>query len=272
MRSSASSGQEQYFRGLCRVVSSVFRAYGLTISNLSDCSSLKGFRFLRSVIGYAVWAYHYFALSLRDVEDLRASRGIKVSYEMIRDWVARFGSQIAAKIRKARPGPADKWHLDEVVLMIKGVKHWLWRAVDAKGDVLDILVQSRRNKVAAKRFFRKLFKRWGQLRVTITDKLRSYAVTLKKLTPGIEHRQHKGLNNQAKALHRHTRRREKIMGWFKSPRQAQRFLSIHDQTATLRLPLPTDKLVPMHSIYGQITRTRSFHNIRDKYPLAHYRK
>ena len=164
--------------------------------NLSDCSSLKGFRFPRSVIGYAVWAYHRFALSLRDVEDLLASRGIKVSYETIRDWVARFGSVIAAKIRKARPKPSDKWHLDEVVLMIKGVKHWLWRAVDAKGDVLDILVQSRRNKAAAKRFFRKLFKRWGQPRVFVTDKLRSYGAALKELTPGIEHRQHKGLNNR----------------------------------------------------------------------------
>ena len=82
-------------------------------------------------------------MSLRDVEALLASRGIKVSYETIRDWVARFGSVMAAKIRKARPKPSDKWHLDEVVLMIKGVKHWLWRAVDAKGDVLDILVQSR---------------------------------------------------------------------------------------------------------------------------------
>lgn len=189
--------------------------------NLSDCLSLKGFRFPRSVIGYAVWAYHRFAMSVRDVEDLLASRGIKVSYETIRDWVARFGSRIAAKIRKARPEPSDKWPLDEVVLMIKGVKHWLWRAVDAKGDVLDILVHSRRNKAAARRFFRKLFKLWGQPRVIVTDKLRSYAAALKELTPGIEHRQHKGLNNRAEASHRHTRRREKIMGRFKSPRQAQ---------------------------------------------------
>ncbi len=123
--------------------------------NVSDFSGLKGFRFLGSVIGYAVWAYHRFALRLRDVEDLIASRGIKVSYETIRDWLARFASQIAAKIRKDRLGPADKWHVDEVVLMIKGMKHWLWRAVDAKGDVLDILLQSRRNKAAAKRFCRK---------------------------------------------------------------------------------------------------------------------
>ena len=222
--------------------------------NLSDCTSLKGFRFPRSVIGYAVWAYHRFALSLRDVEDLLASRGIKVSYETMRDWVSRFGSQIAAKIRKARPKPSDKWPLDEVVRMIKGVKHWLWRAVDAKGDVLDILGQSRRNKAAAKRFFRKLFKRRGQPRVLVTDKLRSYGAALKELTPGIEHRQHKGLNNRAEASHRHTRRREKIMGRFKSPRQAQRFLSVHDQTAALFRP---KRQLMTAAAYRQ-TRTEAF--------------
>ena len=130
--------------------------------NLSDIARIKGFRFPRSVIGYAVWAYHRFALSLRDVEDLLSSRGITVSYESVRDWVTRFGRQFAAKIRRDRPKPADKWHLDEVVVSIKGKKHWLWRAVDANGDVLDILVQSRRNKDAAKRFFRKLFRRLGR--------------------------------------------------------------------------------------------------------------
>lgn len=190
--------------------------------NLADLSRLKGFRFPCSVIGYAVWAYHRFALSLRDVEDLLAARGITVSYETIRDWVTRFGSQFAAKIRRDRPRPADKWHLDEVVVPIKGRKHWLWRAVDANGDVLDILVQSRRNKDAAKRFFRKLFRRWGEPRVLITDKLRSYAAAKSEIAPGIEHRQHKGINNLAEASHRHTRRREKIMGRFKSPGQAQR--------------------------------------------------
>ena len=204
--------------------------------NLADLSRLKGFRFSRSVIGYAVWAYHRFALSLRDVEDLLAARGIIVSYETVRDWVARFGSQFAAKTRRDRPHPADKWHLDEVVLPIKGRKHWLWRAVDANGDVLDILVQSRRNKTAAKRFFRKLFRRWGAPRVLITDKLRSYAAAKADIAPGIEHRQHKGINNLAEASHRHTRRREKVMGRFKSPGQAQRFASVHDQTTALFRP------------------------------------
>jgi putative transposase len=109
--------------------------------NIEDLSRIKGFRFPKSVIGYAVWAYHRFALSLRDVEDLLAERGFTVSYETIRDWVNRFGHGFAAKIRRDRPAPADKWHLDEVVVRIKGKTHWLWRAVDANGDVLDGLCQ-----------------------------------------------------------------------------------------------------------------------------------
>ena len=204
--------------------------------NLDDLSRLKGHRFPRTVIGYAVWAYHRFALSLRDVEDLLAERGVVVSHETIRVWVARFGTQIAAKIRRDRPGPADKWHLDEVVLKINGTKHWLWRAVDANGDVLDILVQSRRDTAAARRFVRKLFRRWGLPRVMVTDKLGSYSAAKANIAPGLEHRRHKGINNAAEASHRHTRRREKVMGRFKSPQQAQRFLSVHDQTAAVFRP------------------------------------
>ncbi|MDZ4309482.1 MAG: IS6 family transposase [Cypionkella sp.] len=199
-------------------------------------SALKGYRFPRSVIGYAVWAYHRFALSLRDVEDLLAERGITVSHETIRDWVAKFGAQIAAKIRRDRPQPADKWHLDDVVIPIRGQKHWLWRAVDGNGDTLEILVQSRRNAKAAKRFLRKLLKRWGMPRVIVTDKLRSYGVAMRELCLGVDHRSHKGLNNVSEASHRHTHRREKIFGRFKSARHAQKFLSVHDQIAVLFRP------------------------------------
>jgi len=142
---------------------------------------LKGYRFPRSIISYAVWAYHRFALSLRDVEDLLAERGIIVSYESIRAWVVKFGPQIAKQARAARSQPSDKWHLDEVVIMIGGVKHWLWRAVDSRGEVLDILVQTRRNARAAKRFISRLIARWGQPRVIVTDKLRSYGAALRKL-------------------------------------------------------------------------------------------
>lgn len=123
-----------------------------------NASRLKGFRFPLSIIGYAVWAYHRFALSLRDVEDLLAERGIIVSHETIRVWCQRFGPQVTAAIRRARAKAADKWHLDEVVIRIRGRKHWLWRAVDANGDTLEILVQSRRNGQAALRFMRKLMK------------------------------------------------------------------------------------------------------------------
>ncbi len=201
-----------------------------------DPARLKGHRFARSIIGYAVWVYHRFALSLRDVEDLLAERGVLVSHETIRVWCRRFGPQIAARIRRDRPEVADKWHLDEMVISIGGRKHWLWRAVDAKGDTLEILVQSRRNANAAKRFMRKLMKWWGSPRVLVTDKLRSYGVAVRDLCPGVDHRRHKGLNNRCEASHRHARRREKVMARFKSARQAQIFLSVHDQAAALFRP------------------------------------
>ncbi len=198
--------------------------------------AFKGHRFPAEIISYAVWTYYRFPMSLRDVEDLLAARGVVVSYETIRAWVAKFGSQFARMIRRDRPAVANKWHLDEVALPINGTKYWLWRAVDSRGDVLDILVQSRRNKRAAARFFRKLFKAFGAPRVVVTDKLRSYGATLKKLAPGLEHRSHKGLNNRSEGSHRPTRRREKIMGRFKSPRQVQQFLSVHDQIQNIFRP------------------------------------
>lgn len=198
--------------------------------------AFKGHRFPPEIIAYAVWAYFRFPMSLRDVEDLLAERGVVVSYETIRAWVAKFGSQYAKVIRRNRPRVADKWHLDEVVIPINGTKYWLWRAVDSRGDVLDILVQARRDKRAASRFFRKLFKAFGEPRVIVTDKLRSYWAALKELAPGIEHRSHKGLNNRSEGSHRPTRRREKIMARFKSPRQAQQFLSAHDQVQTIFRP------------------------------------
>ncbi|MGY9030398.1 MAG: IS6 family transposase, partial [Rhodobacterales bacterium] len=159
--------------------------------------AFKGHRFPPEFIAYAVWSYFRFPLSLRDVEDLFAARGIIVSYETIRKWVGKFGTKYAASIRRDRPAPSDKWHLDEVVIPIRGRKFWLWRAIDSNGDVLDILVQSRRNTRAAKRFFRKLFKEYGRPRVVITDKLGSYSGALKSLAPGIDHRRHKGLNNRS---------------------------------------------------------------------------
>ncbi|GAW35547.1 transposase IS66 family protein [Roseovarius sp. A-2] len=202
----------------------------------SSLPRLKGFRFPREIIAYAVWAYHRFALSTANVEDLLAERGVIVSRETVRLWVNRFGAHYASCIRRDRPPQSDKWHLDEVVIPIRGKKHWLWRAVDANGDTLDILVQTRRNARAARRFLTRLMVRFGRPRVVITDKLRSYFAPIRKLAPGADHRAHKGLNNRIEGSHRPTRRREKIMGRFKSQRQAQRFLAAHDQINTLFHP------------------------------------
>jgi putative transposase len=199
-------------------------------------------RFPAEVISYAIWLYFRFPLSLRMVEEMLAARGIQVSYETVRQWALKFGQDFANKIRRRRPAAGDKWHLDEVVISIAGKKHWLWRAVDQHGVVLDILVQSRRNENAAKRLLRKLLKKQGIApRVLITDKLVSYAAAKRVVMPGVEHRQHKGLNNRAENSHQPTRRRERIMKRFKSARQAQRFLSAHDQVANLfRRPANTN--------------------------------
>ena len=190
---------------------------------------LKGYRFPREIVGYAVWVYHRFALSTADVEDLLADRGVMVSRETIRKWVSRFGRHFADCIRRDRPAAVDKWHLDEVVITINGTKYWLWRAVDANGDVLDILVQPQRNAKAARRFMARLIARFGEPRVVITVKLRTYFRPIRDLAPGVDHRAHKGLNNRIEGSHRPTRKREKLMGRFKSPGQAQRFLAAHDQ-------------------------------------------
>lgn len=202
-----------------------------------DClPRLKGFRFPREIIAWAVWAYHRFALSTADVADLLAERGIIVSREAVRQWVNRFGGHFAHCIRRDRPQPRDKWHLDEAVIRIGGERFWLWRAIDADGEVLDILIQKRRNAKAAKRFFSRLVDQYGVPRVVVTDKLRSYSRAIKTGAPDADHRAHKGLNNRIEVSHRPTRRREKIMERFKSPRQAQRFLSAHDQINTLFRP------------------------------------
>ncbi len=193
----------------------------------------RGHRFPSEIIQHAVWLYYRFSLSLRDVEDMLAERGITVSHETVRFWVMKFGHQYAKSIRRDRPKVGDKWHLDEVLIRIRGKRRWLWRAVDQNGNSLEILVQSRRNARAAKRFMRKLMKQYGLPRVMITDKLRSYGAAKRDLSPGLEHRSHKGLNNAAEVSHKPTRRRERVMGRFKSQRHAQQFLSAHDQINVL---------------------------------------
>ncbi|GAC1651344.1 MAG: IS6 family transposase [Ktedonobacteraceae bacterium] len=186
----------------------------------------KGFRFPPKIISHAVWLYFRFSLSFRDVEELLAQRGIVVTYETERQWCLKFGQSSANELRKRRPRCGDTWHMDEVVLTIREQKHYLWRAVDQHGNVLDILVQSHRNKKASQRFFRKLLKGLTSVpRVIITDKLASYGAAKREILASVEHRQHKGLNNRAENSHQPTRLREKKMRCFKSGGHAQRFLS-----------------------------------------------
>jgi putative transposase len=188
--------------------------------------SYKGFRFPQEIIAHAVWLYHRFNLSFRDIEELLAVRGVIVTYETIRQWCKKFGQQFANRLRRRRAQPGDKWHLDEGFLKINGKTHYVWRAVDQDGTVLDILVQSRRNKAAALRFFRKLLKRCTYVpRVLITDKLGSYRAAKRECLSSVEHRQSRYLNNRAENSHGPTRKRERAMQRFKSASHAQRFLS-----------------------------------------------
>ncbi len=144
-------------------------------------------------------------------------RGIVVSYETIRRWCRKFGQAYANALRRRRPQPGDKWHLDEVFIKINGVQKYLWRAVDAYGNVLDILVQNRRDKAAAMRFFRRLLTTAGQVpRVIVMDKLRSYSAAHREVMPSVEHRSHKGINNRAENSHQPTRQRERAMKGFRS--------------------------------------------------------
>jgi putative transposase len=183
-------------------------------------ATYKGYRYPIEVIGHAVWLYHRFALSLREFEELMLSRGVMLSYETIRSWCAKFGPDYANQLRRRRPRPGDKWHVDEVFVTINAITHYLWRAVDQHGNVLDILVQSRRNAKAAQRFFRKLLKGLRYVpRVIVTDKLASYRVAHRELVPSVTHRRSKYLNNRAEDSHQPTRVRERVMKRFASPGQ-----------------------------------------------------
>jgi putative transposase len=190
--------------------------------------SYAGYRFPPEVIDHAIWLYLRFTLSFRDVEDLLAERGIAVSYETVRRWVNHFGPMIAAQLRKRRPKPHATWHLDEVYLKIDGRMAYLWRAVDAEGEVLDVLVQSRRNKHAALKLMRKLLKKYAFVpKQLVTDDLRSYDAAARTLGLSRLHERGRWKNNRAENSHQPTRRRERKMQRFKSARSAQKFLSTH---------------------------------------------
>jgi putative transposase len=185
-------------------------------------------RFPPEIISHAVWLYYRVALSFRDVEDLLAKRGVTVTYESIRQWCGTFGRGYARRLRRRQGRLGDIWHLDEVFVTIRGRRQYLWRAVDQEGDVLDILVQPRRDARAAARFFRKLLKGQGaEPRLLVTDNLRSYGTARRVMMPSVIHDTRQYANNRAGGSHQPTRQRERQMRRFKSPGQAQRFLSVH---------------------------------------------
>src|SRR5918997_571076 len=180
------------------------------------------------VIQHAVWLYLRFTLSYRDVEDLLAERGLEVSYETIRRWVLKFGPAIARRLRQRRPKPSPRWHLDEMAVRIAGERMYLWRAVDDEGEVLEVLVQRRRDQAAARRLMRKLLRKQGFAPTEIiTDRLRSYGAAFAEI--GVAARHERGLrkNNRAEVSHQPVRRRERKMQRFKSAGSAQRFVSMH---------------------------------------------
>ena len=190
--------------------------------------SYRRHRFPPPIIQHAIWLYLRFTLSYRDVEDLLAERGLDISYETVRRWVLKFGTSIARRLRERRPRPSDRWHLDEMVVRIAGRRMYLWRAVDHEGEILDVLVQRRRDRRAALKLMRKLLRKQGFApRLVVTDKLRSYGAAFRDLHLSCRHEQGLRMNNRAENSHQVVRRRERKMQRFKSAASAQRFLSMH---------------------------------------------
>ena len=190
--------------------------------------SYKGHRFPPEIISHAVWLYHRFTLSFRDVEDLLAKRGIIVSYESIRYWCRKFGPEYARELRKKQGRLGDIWHVDELFVTIRGQRHYLWRAVDQDGDVIDIRVTQRRDRRAAQRFFRKALRHQGQVPwQLVTDGLATYRAVHREVFPSVTHRTSQYENNRAEVSHQPTRQQERQMHRFKSVTQTQRFLSVH---------------------------------------------
>ena len=195
-------------------------------------------RFPKSIIQYAVWLYHRFTLSYRDIEELLFQRGIQVSYETIRDWCNKFDSTMTRGLRKREPQRGSRWHLDEVCVKIKGIKYWLWRAVDEHGAVLDVLLQEHRDTEAAKTFFITLLGNYESPTMIHTDKLGSYGAAIRELPElhGAEHREvisTARYNNLIEQSHRPTRNQERSQKGFKGREKAQKFLDLHARISNL---------------------------------------
>ena len=196
--------------------------------------SYQRHRFPSEIISHAVWLYHRFCLSFREVEELLAERGVTVTYESVRQWCQKFGPAYARKLKKQQGRLSDTWHIDEVFITIQGERQYLWRAVDQDGDTIDILVQRRRNQRAAERFFRRLLKGQGrEPRWLITDKLRSYDAAHRTVMPTVKHINDVYANNRVEVSHQATRQQEYHMRGFTSSTQAQRFLTMHGLTQNL---------------------------------------
>jgi len=196
--------------------------------------SYQRHRFPSEIISHAVWLYHRFCLSFREVEELLAERGITITYESIRQWCQKFGPDYARKLKKRQGRVGDTWPIDQVFVTISRQRQYLWRAVDQDGDCLDILVQRRRNQRAAERFFRRLIKGQGrEPRWLVTDTLRSYDAAHRTIMPTVHHINHIYANNRAEVSHEPTRQRERHMRRFSSSTQAQRFLTLHGLTQNL---------------------------------------
>ena len=197
-------------------------------------NTYKRHRFPPDIISYAVWLYYRFNLSHRDIEDLLAERGIIVSREAIRLWCIKFGAVYARRLKRKHQGYGDTFYIDEVFVKINGKQHYLWRAVDQDGEVVDVYLQARRDGAAAKWFFRRLLSsHGGEPRKIVTDKLRSYGVAHRELIPATIHSTEQYENNRAEESHEATRVRERGMRRFKSVRQAQRFVTAHAAVSNL---------------------------------------
>ena len=188
--------------------------------------NLKRHRFPLSIISQAVWLYHRFNHSYRDIQEQLAFRGIILSHETVREWCLKFANHFKNVIKKRERKPSDKWHLDEMTVKINGEPFILWRAVDSEGIELDVFLQKRRNKKAAIRFLSRLLRSYPSPRVIVTDKLKSYNKPIKYMCAKTKHRSHKGLNNRGENAHQPTRRKEKCLIKFKSAQGVQRLLSL----------------------------------------------
>jgi len=227
--------------------------------------SYKRHRFPRELIAHAVWLYFRFPLSFRLIEEMLLERGIIVSYETIRRWSLKFGAAFARSLRRKPAKRGDIWHLDEVRIVIRDQPHWLWRAVDRDGYVLDEILQTRRNTKAAKRLLTRLLSRQGaRPGQMVTDKLRSYGAARRKLKSSVRHLSQKGLNNRAENSHLPLRKRERIMQKFRSPGGCQRFVAVFSAIRNLFVPpVSIDNTVSRH-----VHRVRAFAQWRNATALT----